>query len=55
MNNITAKYISKIFVQHKVMPFETKMFRNRISMQSVGKKLCININRKKIHISYMDY
>lgn len=53
MNNITAKYISKIFVQHKVIPFETKIFGKRVLMKSVGKEFYIDIyGRKNTHKLY---
>ena len=47
MNRITTKYISKIFVQHNVQPFEVKIFNSRVSIRSVGKEFSIDIWGRK--------
>ncbi len=47
LNQLTAKYISKIFVQHSVMPFEVKIYNSRVAMRSDGNEFSINISGRK--------
>lgn len=47
LNQITAKYTSKIFVQHNVEPFEVKIFNSRVNIRSVGRELLIDISGRK--------
>lgn len=47
MNQITAKYISKIFIQYNVIPFEVKIFNSRVAIRSAGKEFLIDISGRK--------
>lgn len=47
MNQIMAKYISKIFVQHSVTPFEVKIYNSRVTIRSDGNEFSINILGRK--------
>lgn len=42
-----AKYMSKIFMIHKVEPFEVKIFNSRVSMRSEREEFSIIINGRK--------
>ncbi len=47
LNQIMAKYISKIFVQHSVTPFEVKIYNSRVTIRSDGNEFSINILGRK--------
>lgn len=47
VNQITAKYTSKIFIQQKVVPFEVRISGSKVLMQSIGKELSIDILGRK--------
>lgn len=47
LNQIVAKYKSRIFIQHKVAPFEATIFNSRVSLQSVGEEFSIDISGRK--------
>lgn len=47
LNQIIAKYISKIFVQHSVTPFEVKIYNSRVTIRSDGNEFSINILGRK--------
>ena len=47
MNQINAKYTSKIFIQYKVNPFDIRIYGSRVVMQSIGKELSIDILGRK--------